>query len=46
LGTEESGKFYQPSGIAVAENGTIFVSDTYGIQVFRLILPPGAALMP
>jgi sugar lactone lactonase YvrE len=45
-GSEESGTFTFAVGVAVAENGVIFVSDSNSVQAFRLILPAGNFLMP
>jgi DNA-binding beta-propeller fold protein YncE len=45
-GSEESGTFTFAVGVAVAENGVIFVSDSNSVQAFRLILPAGDFLMP
>jgi DNA-binding beta-propeller fold protein YncE len=45
-GFEEPGTFTYAVGVAVAENGVIFVSDAHRVQAFRLILPAGDALMP
>lgn len=46
LGFEEPGTFTYAVGVAVAENGIIFVSDAHRVQAFRLILPAGDSLMP
>ena len=45
-GYKEPGKFTFAIGVAVAENGVIFVSDANRVQAFRLILPAGDSRMP
>jgi DNA-binding beta-propeller fold protein YncE len=46
VGSSKPGTFTYAVGVAVAENGVIFVSDANSVQAFRLILPAGDALMP
>jgi DNA-binding beta-propeller fold protein YncE len=45
-GYDEPGTFSWALGVAVAENGVIFVTDANRVQAFRLILPAWDFLMP
>jgi DNA-binding beta-propeller fold protein YncE len=37
---------FSPLGVAIAPDGTVYVTDTAGLKAFRVLLPTSALLMP
>ena len=37
---------FSPLGVAIAPDGTVYVTDTAGLKAFRVLLPTSVLLMP